>query len=128
MDKFVHEIIEHRFRSVWKTYTGTTKALREHERLRSWLQKMMNDNSLMTLGERTEADTYLKSHDGFADQMRKELQRLDDGNTPRVPSFYNYGELLFLEQWKQEFVNDKDRAVAGLDRDKDLSPYVNHIL
>lgn len=53
---------------------------------------------------------------------------MDNGNTPRVPSFYNAGELVSLEQWKQEFANDKDRVVVGLDRDKDLSPYVNHIL
>lgn len=107
MDKLVLKVIEQRFKSMvqvaesyWKTYIGTVKALKEHERLRSRLEGMMNDNSLMNPGEKIEVEAYLKSHDELANQLRKELQRLKDGNTPRVPSFYSNGELVSLEQWK----------------------------
>lgn len=57
----------------------------------------MNDNSLMNLGEKIEVEAYLKSHDELENQLRKELQRLDNGNTPRVPSFYSNGEFVSLE-------------------------------
>lgn len=80
MDKLILEIIEHRFRSMmqvaeiyWKTYTRTLKALKEHERLRSWLGDMMNDNSLINPSEKIEAKAYLKSHDELENQLRKEL-------------------------------------------------------
>lgn len=104
MDKLVLKVIDHRFKSMmqvaeiyWKTYTGTVKAVEENERLRSRLEGLMNDNSLMNPGEKIEAKAHLKSHDELANQLRKEHQRLDDGNTPRVPSFYSNCELVSLE-------------------------------
>lgn len=135
MDKLVNNIIEHIIRTIlthagqyWKVYTGTVKALREHERLKKQLQEVMNNVDTMTPEERVEGIVYLEKHDRYADTLNKDLQVMEDGSTSRMPTIYKEGELISLEQGQNEVASIKERTISGLDQDKDLAPYVNQII
>lgn len=131
MYKVVNDIIDHRFKSMmpavekyWFTYTGTMKAFDQHKQLASRVIGITD----VTPEEQAEIDTFTGPREEFGSMLEKEIQTLDEGNTPRVPSFYSEGILITLDQWKTELVNIKEQSFQELQKKEDLTTLANCIL
>lgn len=135
MDKLVKDIIEHRFNTMlihvenyWRVCTGTIKALREHERLKARLHEVISNVDMITLDEKIEGTLFMENHVKFEDVLKRDLQELDDGSPIGMPSIYKEGELISMEEWRNELISIKDRALSRLDQSKDMAPTVNQMI
>lgn len=135
MDKLVNDIIGHRFNTMlshvepyWKVYNGTIKALTEHERLKARLHEVLNSVDTMTTEEKTEGIAYMENHVKLKDALRKDLKELDDGRPIGMPSVYKEGDVISLEDLRNELISVKDWALSEMDRSKDMAPTVNQMI
>lgn len=89
------------------------------------LQDVMNNHEAMSLEEKVQGDLYLEEHDRYADALNKDLQALDEDGIAKVSTICKEGEMISLEQWKNEFVCVKGKVVAEINRDEDMAPCIN---
>lgn len=75
----------------------------------------MSNADIMTPEEKTEGASHMEKHVKYEDALKGDLQELDEGNPIGMPSIYKEGELTFIDEWWNELISIKDRALSRLD-------------